>query len=249
MGLMHSALGSTLADFFTGKLTAEATLKAVEDKYVTAAKEAGSSSEDRDQARRPCGGGPPTARGNRNRQPMRTRTFAAFVAPSMAMMVLFIALPLASVFWQSFHNTRVVYRDEVVEKCTPGFPMPRCEKETRSTPVPGPDGRPLRETVYVGLDNYRTLLRTSEVSRLMGEGIAGLKAILAIDFYRALRFTLTFTFITLPLMLAVGLGLALALNATIQRLRGPIIFVSLLPFIITPVIGRCRSSGSSPGMG
>lgn len=41
MGLMHSALGSTLADFFTGKLTAEATLKAVEDKYTTAAKEAG----------------------------------------------------------------------------------------------------------------------------------------------------------------------------------------------------------------
>ncbi|MHB2169320.1 ABC transporter substrate-binding protein [Alsobacter sp. R-9] len=41
MGLLHSALGSTLPDFFTGKLTAEATLKAVEDKYVTAAKEAG----------------------------------------------------------------------------------------------------------------------------------------------------------------------------------------------------------------
>ncbi|MHB2169319.1 carbohydrate ABC transporter permease [Alsobacter sp. R-9] len=168
---------------------------------------------------------------------MRTRTFAAFVAPSMVMMVLFIALPLVSVFMQSFYNTRVVYRDEVVEKCTPGFPAPRCEKETRSIPVAGPDGKPVRETVYVGLDNYRTLLRTSEVSRLLGEGLAGVNAILAIDFYRALRFTLTFTFITLPIMLAVGMGLALALNATVQSLRGPIIFVSLLPFIITPVIG------------
>jgi ABC-type glycerol-3-phosphate transport system substrate-binding protein len=41
MGLMHSALGSTIGDFFTGKLTAEATLKAVEEKYTTAAREAG----------------------------------------------------------------------------------------------------------------------------------------------------------------------------------------------------------------
>ncbi len=41
MGLLHSALGSTLGDFFTGKLTAEATLKTVEEKYTTAAREAG----------------------------------------------------------------------------------------------------------------------------------------------------------------------------------------------------------------
>lgn len=41
MGLLHSALGSTLADYFTGKLSAAETLKTVSDKYVTAAKEAG----------------------------------------------------------------------------------------------------------------------------------------------------------------------------------------------------------------
>ncbi len=41
MGLLHSAIGSTVGDYFTGKLTAEAALKAVEDKYVTAAREAG----------------------------------------------------------------------------------------------------------------------------------------------------------------------------------------------------------------
>jgi multiple sugar transport system substrate-binding protein len=41
MGLIHSAMGTTLGDFFTGKLTAEATLKTIEDKYTTAAKEAG----------------------------------------------------------------------------------------------------------------------------------------------------------------------------------------------------------------
>jgi multiple sugar transport system permease protein len=64
-----------------------------------------------------------------------------------------------------------------------------------------------------------------------------LSGLLSIDFWRALRFTLSFTFITLPLVLLVGLGLALAVNALTRSVRGPVIFVTLLPFIITPVIG------------
>ena len=58
-----------------------------------------------------------------------------------------------------------------------------------------------------------------------------------IDFWKALRFTLTFTLITLPLVLGVGLCIALAVNAATKAVRGPVIFISLLPFIITPVIG------------
>lgn len=60
-------------------------------------------------------------------------------------------------------------------------------------------------------------------------GGAGLGGLLGIDFYKALRFTLTFTFITLPFVILIGVGLALALNATLRSIRGPIIFVSLLP--------------------
>jgi ABC-type glycerol-3-phosphate transport system substrate-binding protein len=41
MGLLHSAIGNNLADFFTGKLSAEATLAKVEAAYTTSAKEAG----------------------------------------------------------------------------------------------------------------------------------------------------------------------------------------------------------------
>ncbi|MEM1288123.1 MAG: extracellular solute-binding protein [Pseudomonadota bacterium] len=41
MGLMHTALGNQLPAFFTGELSAEETLAAVEDEYTTAAKEAG----------------------------------------------------------------------------------------------------------------------------------------------------------------------------------------------------------------
>ena len=41
MGLMHTAIGDNVADYLTGAKDAEATLKAIEDAYTTAAKEAG----------------------------------------------------------------------------------------------------------------------------------------------------------------------------------------------------------------
>ena len=52
-----------------------------------------------------------------------------------------------------------------------------------------------------------------------------------------MRFTLTFCLVTLPVVIGLGLLLALAVNNILRSLRGPVIFVSLLPFIITPVIG------------
>ncbi len=168
---------------------------------------------------------------------MKPRTFFAFVAPSLALMFIFIALPLASVLMQSFQNTQTVYRESVVEKCTPGFPMPRCVQETVLNAEQDAKGRPVTRTQFVGLENYRQLLRTEEIARLMEQGRLTFDALMSINFFRALRFTLTFTFITLPFVLGLGLAIALALNATTRKLRGPIIFASLLPFIITPVIG------------
>jgi hypothetical protein len=41
MGLMHTALGNNVADFLTGKETAEQTLLDIEAEYTTAAKEKG----------------------------------------------------------------------------------------------------------------------------------------------------------------------------------------------------------------
>ena len=60
---------------------------------------------------------------------------------------------------------------------------------------------------------------------------------ISIDFWKALRFTLSFTLITLPLVLFFGLVIALCINNVAKSIRGPVIFVSLLPMIITPVIG------------
>jgi multiple sugar transport system permease protein len=94
----------------------------------------------------------------------------------------------------------------------------------------------MTQNVWVGLANYRALLRTGDITAAFGPG-GSLSTVMAIDFFRALRFTLTFTLITLPFVVGIGLALAMALNATIRSIRGPVIFVTLLPFIVTPVIG------------
>ena len=53
----------------------------------------------------------------------------------------------------------------------------------------------------------------------------------------ALQFTLVYTLATTPFVLGGGLLLALAVNRATRALRGAFIAASLLPFIITPVVG------------
>ena len=166
---------------------------------------------------------------------MKLKTFAAFVGPSLALMLVFIAAPLIGVLWQSFHLTQPIFETVEVESCTPGFTGQICTTELKTRPILDENGQIVTETKYVGLQSYRNVL---EPDRLR-EAIASDRwlDILNIDFWAALRFTLTFTLITLPLILLFGLGIALAVNNAVRSIRGPIIFVSLLPFIITPVIG------------
>lgn len=168
---------------------------------------------------------------------MRRSTFFAFIAPSMAIMLLFIAAPLVSVAIQSFSNQERVYQDKVVENCSPGFPTPVCQTVHANVVVLNKAGNPITRTVFTGWGNYLALLQPQAISAAFRPGGGRLAAVLNLHFYSALTFTLLFTFITLPLVIFVGLVLALALDATIRSIRGPVIFVSLLPFIITPVIG------------
>jgi multiple sugar transport system permease protein len=153
----------------------------------------------------------------------------------VVMMLAFIAFPLVSVAVGSFFQTQPVTQVVTVETCTPGFTGQTCVTETKTQPVLGENGRILTETSFVGWQNYANVVEPGRAWAAIGSG--NLSGLLAIDFWRALRFTLTFTFITLPLVLLVGLGLALAVNNVTRAIRGPVIFVTLLPFIITPVIG------------
>jgi multiple sugar transport system permease protein len=163
------------------------------------------------------------------------RTFLAFVAPSLGLMLLFIAAPLVAVLHQSFHVTRPIFETVVVENCVPSFLTQTCTRETKTRPVVGTDGKIVAHSSFVGLESYRNVLQLDRAAAALA--VFDIQALLSIDFWRALRFTLTFTFVTLPFVLGIGLALALAIDTALAALRGAVIFVSLLPFIITPVIG------------
>lgn len=166
---------------------------------------------------------------------MKFKTFALFVGPSLFMMILFIALPLVSVFFQSFYVVQPVIEQVEVESCTAGFLAQNCTTEMKNQPVLDENGQIVTRTTFVGLESYRNVVQPEKVSAALAN--ADWRALMSIDFWKALRFTVTFTLITLPLVIGVGLALALAVNNAMRSIRGPVIFVSLLPFIITPVIG------------
>ena len=166
---------------------------------------------------------------------MNKKTFAAFVGPSVAMMLLFIALPLALVFIQSFQVTKPVTERVEVETCTPGFAGQTCVTKIETRPVFDAAGNPRTETNFVGLGSYQKVLQLGAAGAAIAK--ASWADLMLIDFWKALRFTITFTLVTLPLVLGFGLAIALAVNNATKSLKGPVIFVSLLPFIITPVIG------------
>jgi len=166
---------------------------------------------------------------------VKFKVFAAFAGPSLLLMLIFIAIPLVNVFLQSFQNTQSIFETVEIETCTPGFGTQTCITESETRPVLGEDGRVLEKTIFVGWESYRNILRPDQAWEAAKQ--LNWSALMAIDFWKALRFTLTFTLISLPLVIGLGLVIAVAVNNLAKSIRGQVIFVSLLPFIITPVIG------------
>lgn len=169
---------------------------------------------------------------------MKHKTFFWFVLPTSLAMILFIALPIVSVVMQSVYapHEQVIVE---VENCD----IFGCKK---STMVDQEATRELREAEplgrFVGTDIYtnRNHLATSEVGLAWQNATSVrdfLSEIMNLPFYRALAFTLTFTFVVTPLVLILGFIIAVAVNSIPSILRGPTIFLSLLPMIITPLIG------------
>lgn len=169
---------------------------------------------------------------------MKHRTFMWFMLPSAAAMFLFIAMPIVSVLIQSvFAPHQQVIRE--VENCT----LFGC---TTTTTIDQDATRALREAEplgrFVGTEIYadRNHLATSEIGTLwtasdgMGEFLG---KVLNLPLYGALAFTLTYTAIVTPLSILLGFVIALSVNAVPRMIRGPTIFVSLLPMIVTPLVG------------
>lgn len=166
---------------------------------------------------------------------MKKRDFYFFVVPSLLMMFLFIAVPLAIVFKQSFYITQNVFEKVEVETCTPGFLKQICETKIESKPKLDENGNIIEVSVFVGFENYKNLLQIDKFKNAVYN--LSLNEIEKVNFWKAFRFTISFCLITLPLVIFLGLLIALSVNNLTRSIKGPVIFISLLPFIITPIIG------------
>ena len=179
---------------------------------------------------------------------MKLKTFLAFVSPSVLAMILLIAVPLIGVMYLSVYNSYI--KTEIVE-VTSTVPTFAGMKQTKVEKVPQPvldeDGNPIKVTEYVGGQNFVSVADPAGLAEAFskdrspapfGERLRGIyRDVIDIDFWGALEFTLLYAFITTPCILVLGFLVALAVNSVAQWMRGPLIFTSLLPFIITPVVG------------
>ena len=169
---------------------------------------------------------------------MKHSTFFWFVLPSALFMLLFIALPIVSIVTQSVFSEH----DQIlvtVENCGPFG----CTEETQ---VDQDATRALKEAQplgqFAGLEIFkdRNHLAFGEVAAawINADGLPDFgRSLMNLPFYKALAFTLTYTFIVTPLTIILGFFIAIAVNTVAKFFKGPTIFFSLLPMIVTPLVG------------
>lgn len=169
---------------------------------------------------------------------MKHRTFFWFFLPTGLAMLLFIAAPIVSVVFQSFYTPHEAVLI-TVENCGPFG----CKQETtidQDATATLRDEEPLGRFVGFNIYTDRAHLALSEVSEAWSSSasLGGFFHSLGnLPFYRAIAFTLTYTFTVTPLLIILGLMIALAVNSLHRHLKGLVIFFSLLPMIVTPLIG------------
>jgi len=166
------------------------------------------------------------------------KTFLAFILPSALAMLLFIALPIGSVAVQSLfvEHTKVLRK---VQSCTPFSCTEDVQVDEQATAALQRQ-EPLGSFNGLGTYTDRAHLAFAEIAAILGSN-AGVNDIIDriynLPFYRALVFTLAYTFVVTPLAMLLGFAIALAVNAVPGFVKGPVIFFSLLPMIITPLVG------------
>ena len=178
---------------------------------------------------------------------MKRRAFLLFVAPSMISMLLLIALPLVGVAYLALHQSHV--KTELTEVVTEVPLFGGLKREVTSVvpqPVFDEEGKAIRVWEFVGGRNLRNAVQIGGLREIIA-GAAPVssirdfmdhlyKEVSDVDFWSALEFTLLYTFVTTPLVLVFGLALALGVDRVWSSLRGTVIFVSILPMIVTPVV-------------
>jgi multiple sugar transport system permease protein len=181
---------------------------------------------------------------------MKHRTFFWFILPTLSAMILFIALPIVSVFIQSLfvaHEQILV----VSETCGP-FGCNQTTSIDAEATAALREAQPLGR--FNGLATYfdRSHLASTEVAEVWrnSTGLASfVSGLMDLKFYRALIFTLTYTFVVTPAVLVLGLAIAVGVNNLPKSFRGIAIFISLLPFLVATVVGSMILSWMLDGEG
>ncbi len=149
--------------------------------------------------------------------------------------------------WIALHNS---YVERTMVEVTTEVPLfggkTRIETQLQPQPVLDDQGRPVIRWEYVGLDKLASAAELPAVETALSKDRSGVPfwqavrdmytEVTNLSFWGALEFTLLYTLITTPFVLVFGFGLALAVNRVTKALRGTLIFITLLPMIITPII-------------
>ena len=185
---------------------------------------------------------------------MKLRSFVGFVAPSVLLMLALLALPMVMTVLLSVRNCALQMELVTVQQTGPfgGHAVTTQRAQVDAS------GKAVQVCRWVGLDYYRTVLGleaaaapaapsagtpASAATAAKANATAGSTASTTAntgeptEFLAALRFTLLYIAATTPFVLGGGLLLALGMNRVTQRLKAVFIAASLLPFIITPVVG------------
>jgi len=169
---------------------------------------------------------------------MPHKAFFWFILPSALAMLLFIALPVVSVILQSVHIEHPKVMSEV-ETCGPFNCTTEMRVDAEAT-ARLKEAQPLGK--FVGFETYLNrnhlaldVLKDEWQER---EGFFSfVRGMYNLPFYKALSFTLVYTFVVTPLVIILGFCVAVGVNSIPRIMRGSVIFVSLLPMIVTPLIG------------
>jgi multiple sugar transport system permease protein len=169
---------------------------------------------------------------------MPNKSFFWFFLPTGLAMILFIGLPIISTGIQSFYSQHDQILKEV-KKCDPFGCVVSVQIDQEET-LKIKKEKPLGKFNGVGTYVDRNHLAFDELSALwkesnsIGEFIG---KVTNLPFYKALIFTLTYCIIVTPCVLLLGFIIALSLNAVSRKIRGPLIFGTILPMIVTPLVG------------
>lgn len=167
---------------------------------------------------------------------MKLRSFTGFVAPSVLLMVALLALPMLMTIVLSVRNCALEMELVTVQQTGPFGAHAVTTQRARVDA----EGRAVLNCRWVGLAYYRQVLGLGGAP----DASAGVPAAAPAptpgelpEFLGAFRFTLLYIAATTPFVIGGGLALALAIDRVTRRLKAVFIAASLLPFIITPVVG------------